>query len=235
MNFIQKLVSKIFKKGKKVDEAAVAYIDITDPTEQDIAFIEQNNESTTETTEQTEQLEVKTPTVVTEPVEGVVEDSITTKRAKTQASFNKIVRAKYKGKQNRLAKRSEQLATQKIEAEEAIEKYDGDAYVSRLITADQKSINVELARIGTMQTVSEEEFNHYMQLKSERHAYGELIKMLIARKKALGEQMAACSSSVKEFAKGVSPVLPSDLAETAKSIEEKVSVEINDDDEHIID
>lgn len=232
MNFIQKLVSKIFKKGKKVDEATVAYLDITDSAEQDIAFVEQNNESTTETTEQ---LDVKTPTVVTEPVEGVVEDSITTKRAKTQASFNKIVRAKYKGKQNRLAKRSEQLATQKMEAEEAIEKYDGDAYVSRLITADQKSINVELARIGTMQTVSEEEFNHYMQLKSERHAYGELIKMLIARKKALGEQMAACSSSVKEFAKGVSPVLPSDLAETAKSIEEKVSVEINDDDEHIID
>ena len=232
MNFIQKLVSKIFKKGKKVDEATVAYRDITDSAEQDIAFVEQNNESTTETTEQ---LDVKTPTVVTEPVEGVVEDSITTKRAKTQASFNKIVRAKYKGKQNRLAKRSEQLATQKMEAEEAIEKYDGDAYVSRLITADQKSINVELARIGTMQTVSEEEFNHYMQLKSERHAYGELIKMLIARKKALGEQMAACSSSVKEFAKGVSPVLPSDLAETAKSIEEKVSVEINDDDEHIID
>lgn len=224
MNFIQKLINKIFKKGEKVDQASVTYIDVNADVEPEIAFVPQDDNKT-ESAEQEQQT-----VVAVEPVEGVIEDAETATKCKVQLSFNKIVRSKYKGKQKRLAKRGEQLTAQKAEAADALAKYDADAYLTRLITADQNSVETELLRVAMMQAVTEEEFNKYMQLKSEKHAYGELIKMLTARKKAINAQMAACPKAVKEFAKGVSPVLPSDLAETAKAIEDKVSVETTDEE-----
>lgn len=212
MSFIKKLANLFKKKNQGIEVAD----ENTLPEDEATKINNASTQSAQDTLE-----------ILQSAKEGEVEDNhpITKTPQKvsfTSAGFKEIAENKYFDKRKRLAIKYANLQANITKAEIAKASTD-DRYLIGLAEKDIAGQRATLVNIDSLlNNVTAEDFVVAMAHKSKIESISLLQKLLAKMKKEEREALASMSSEVREMIKGCRAILPGDIDETAKAIEDKI-------------
>ena len=229
MSFIKKLVNLFSKENQtikeiKVDGEKALSEDETFTTEDQTAITE---DTTAKIDAESTQLTQGSLEILQSAKEGEVEEKPTITNAPqkvsfTSAEFKKIAEDKYFDKRRRLTTTSANLQKNISNAENAKASTD-NKYLIGLADEDIAGKMATLENIDSLlNNVTAEDFVVAMAHKSKIESISLLQKLLAKMKKKEREALARMSIEVRGMIKGCRPILPGDIDETVKAIEDKI-------------